>query len=59
MRVEEEMLAWDELNPILDSMKDALNEYDQAKLRELLIQLVPGFKPQCEISDILYKNKDQ
>ena len=29
--------------------------FDQKELRKLLIQLVPGFKPQSEITDILYK----
>jgi hypothetical protein len=26
-------------------------------LRELLIQIVPGFKPQCEITDVLYNEE--
>ena len=56
MRAEEELLTWDELSPILDSLSDAVNECDQDKLRELLIKVVPGFKPQCDISDLLYKS---
>jgi len=54
MRAQEEMLAWDELEPILNDLQIAITNCDQHKLRELLIELVPGFKPQCEISDILY-----
>ena len=54
MRAQEEMLAWDELEPILNNLQTAIQDCDQHKLRELLIELVPGFKPQCEISDILY-----
>ena len=54
MRAQEEMLAWDELEPILNDLQIAITNCDQKKLRELLIQIVPGFKPQCEISDILY-----
>ena len=54
MRAQEEMLAWDELEPILNDLQTAIQDCDQHKLRELLIELVPGFKPQCEISDILY-----
>ena len=57
MRAEEDTLAWDELSPILDSLSDAVNECDQDKLRKQLIKLVPGFKPQCEISDLLYKSE--
>jgi hypothetical protein len=35
----------------------AIDIFYQEKLRKLLIQIVPGFKPQCEISDILYQDK--
>jgi FlaA1/EpsC-like NDP-sugar epimerase len=55
MRAEEDMLSWDELEPTLDSLKNAIKGCDQKKLRELLVQIVPGFKPQCGITDILYK----
>ncbi len=55
MRAEEDMLVWGELEPILKGLSDAVNECDQNKLRELLIKLVPGFRPQCEISDVLYQ----
>jgi hypothetical protein len=51
------MLAWDELEPILNSLQTAIINCDQKKLRELLIQIVPGFKPQCEITDVLYKEE--
>ena len=54
MRAREELLTWDELEPILNNLQTAIQDCDQHKLRELLIELVPGFKPQCEISDILY-----
>ena len=55
MRAEEDMLAWDELEIILNGLRDSVNECDQDKLRKLLIELVPGFKPQCEITDVLYR----
>ena len=54
MRAEEEMLAWDDLKLILDEMEQAIDSGDQDKLRQLLIEVVPGFKPQCDIADILY-----
>jgi len=54
LRAEEEMLAWDDLKLILDGLQEALDSGDQGKLRQLLIKAVPDFKPQCEISDILY-----
>ena len=55
MRAEEDMLSWDELKPILDSLKNETQECNQEKIRKLLIQLVPIFEPQCEIVDILYE----
>ncbi|WP_428087104.1 polysaccharide biosynthesis protein [Candidatus Thioglobus sp.] len=53
MRAKEAALSWDELKPILDGLEKAVEDCDHVKLRALLIQAVPGFKPQCEISDIL------
>jgi FlaA1/EpsC-like NDP-sugar epimerase len=57
MRAEEEMLSWSELCPILDEMKIAVKDCDQVKLRKQLIRIVPDFKPQCKISDLLYERK--
>jgi len=54
MRAEEEMLAWDDLKLILDELEKAVARGDQDKIRQLLIKAVPGFKPQSEITDILY-----
>ena len=51
------MLAWDELEPILNDLQSAITDCDQQKLREQLIKLVPGFKPQSEIVDMLYNNR--
>jgi len=54
MRAEEEMLVWDDLKLILDELEKAVDSGDQDKIRKLLIKAVPGFKPQSEITDILY-----
>ena len=54
MRAEEELLAWDDLKLIIDELEQAVDKSDQDKLRQLLIKAVPGFKPQCDITDILY-----
>jgi len=54
MQAQEDMLDWNELAPILGDMREAIDDCNQEKLRALLIQLVPEFKPQCEISDLLY-----
>lgn len=55
MRAQEDSLTWNELKVILNGLETAIGNCDQDRLRQLLIQAVPGFKPQCEISDILYK----
>ena len=57
MRAEEDMLSWDELEPILNEFEVAIQDCDQEKLRSLLIQVVPGFNPQCGIEDLLYKEE--
>jgi len=54
MRAEEDMLEWGELEPMLNNIQDAIKDCDHHKLRELLMQIVPGFKPQSEIVDVLY-----
>ena len=57
MRAQEDILAWGELEPMLNDLDTAVTNCDQKKLRELLIKIVPGFKPQCNINDILYKSE--
>ena len=58
MRAQKDMLSWDELNPVLDELSDAIDSYDhERRLRKLLIQIVPGFKKQCEIRDVLYNGR--
>jgi FlaA1/EpsC-like NDP-sugar epimerase len=54
MRAEEEMLAWNDLKLIIDELELAIDSGDQERLRQLLKKAVPGFKPQSDITDILY-----
>jgi FlaA1/EpsC-like NDP-sugar epimerase len=55
MRADEEMMAWDDLKPIIDEIEVALDRDDQVMLRNLLVKAVPGFKPQRDITDILFE----
>jgi len=55
LRADEEMLALGDLKLILDGLKEVVDSGDQVKLRQLLIKAVPGFKPQSDITDILYE----
>ncbi len=56
MHAQEDMLAWDDLKPILNELELAIEKCDQQVLRELLIRAVPEFKPQCGIKDVLFNN---
>ena len=56
-RAKEEMLPWDDLKLIIDELEQAIDSSDQYKLRQLLIKAVPGFKPQSDITDILYNTQ--
>ena len=55
LRAEEEMMAWEDLKLIIDELERAIDRGDQFKLRHLLVKAVPGFKPQSDITDILYE----
>jgi len=56
MMAQEDRLSWQQLNKVLEQMQTALDACDQSQLRELLVKIVPGFKPQCGIEDILYRD---
>ena len=58
MRAKEDKLNWDNLKLLLENLRVVNDSDDLEKLRNLLIEIVPGFKPQSEISDILYTNKN-
>jgi len=54
MRAREEFMEWDKLNPILDQLKKSIKEGDSKKARDLLIKIVPEYKPEAKINDLLY-----
>ena len=54
MSANEKMLAWDELIIILNELEDSIIKNDHEKLRNILISSISEFKPQSEISDLLY-----
>ena len=55
MRAREDMLSWEKLKPILENLKENVESGNNEKIRKILIQLVPTFKPQSEIVDVLHK----
>jgi len=54
-KAQEESLSWQELEIVMAQMQTALSDCNQSELREMLVKIVPGFKPQCGIEDILYQ----
>ncbi len=57
MRAKEEMIEWDLLKPMMTELIELSNGSEQLKIRELLLKIVPEFKPQSELIDLLYKKK--
>ena len=55
MRAKEDMINWEDLNSLLEQLKDSLKEGEYEIIRELLIKMVPEFSPQSQIVDLLYK----
>ncbi|WXT99902.1 MAG: UDP-N-acetyl-alpha-D-glucosamine C6 dehydratase [Catillopecten margaritatus gill symbiont] len=53
MHAQEDKLAWGELEVILKALEVTLAESNHEELRQLLIKLVPGFKPQCKVRDLM------
>jgi len=54
MRAQEDLTSWDELQLNLNDLKYANDDFNNKKVRELLIKIVPAFKPQSDIVDILH-----
>ena len=54
MREQEDMISWDTLKLNIDDLKSASDDFNNKKVREILIKIVPAFKPQSDIVDILY-----
>jgi FlaA1/EpsC-like NDP-sugar epimerase len=57
MRAKEDRLNWNELKSLLEQLLVANGRFDHDSIRQILIQIVPGFKPQSGIADILYTDK--
>jgi FlaA1/EpsC-like NDP-sugar epimerase len=53
MRANEDLIEWQELEKIIIALNIAIENFDYQKIRALIIQAVPEFKPQSSISDVL------
>ena len=56
MRAEEETLDWSRIETYLARLEQAAQNHEQQTIRDILLEAVKGFKPQCGIEDIVYKN---
>ena len=52
------MMERQELKSILEKLDLASKNSDHIKVRELLLEAVPEFKPQCGIEDFLFKARE-
>ena len=53
MRADEETISAEELNKYLDELNKGIEEEDEVLLRNILMEVVTGYKPQCGIVDVL------
>jgi UDP-N-acetylglucosamine 4,6-dehydratase len=56
MRAEEQVIAWAELETLLDTLAKATQNEDFECVRAVLKYAVTGFVPQCEVEDLLWKH---
>ena len=58
MRAQEDLIVWDELKKLLENLNISNNDYDYENARKILKDIVPGFKSEDEMKDILYVRKN-
>ena len=56
MRANESMIDWSELEPLLIKLNEACINTNQEKIRKILINIVPEFKPQSPILDLVNRS---
>jgi len=54
MRANEKMIDWDNLKPMLNELEEVAINAEHEKIRKLLKRIVPQFKPQSNIVDLIY-----
>lgn len=53
MRANEEFIEWSALVEMINELQRGIDENDDEGIRSVLVQAVSGFKPQCEIVNVL------
>jgi FlaA1/EpsC-like NDP-sugar epimerase len=59
MRANEERLTWSILDEIIKRLERAVEDDNYEVIREVLLETVAGFQPQCEIQDLVSLKKRQ
>lgn len=58
MSANEDSLPWESLNEYIQQFETAIESNDVEHSRELLVESVKGFSPQCEVADLVERRKD-
>lgn len=53
MRAEEEIMPWNDIEWLLQQFEKASSVNDAGRVRELLLEAVSGFVPQCDVEDVV------
>jgi len=59
MRAQEAEIPWSLLEELLGKLEAACVRYDHEEVRALLLQMVPGYAPQCGIEDLIWRTRNQ
>ena len=57
MAANEDSLPWEALGRYIDQFEQAIQSHDVEKSRELLVEAVKGFTPQCDVADLVQEKK--
>lgn len=57
MRAQEAEIPWPLLQDMLQKMEKVCDRFDHEAVRALLIQMVPGYAPQCGIEDFVWRTQ--
>jgi FlaA1/EpsC-like NDP-sugar epimerase len=56
MSANEDMILWKDLKKILDDLEFTIDNFDQNRLRKLLVKVMPEYTPEGELDDSLYES---
>jgi len=54
LSADEDCLPWEQVETFIEQFAEVVENYDVEKSRELLMEAVSGFHPQCEVADLVY-----